>query len=131
TRRPLRRHPRSFAALRLGPLARRPRRTPPVGRAVPPLGRAAAPHTAPAPRGVSPAPLPAERLPLGPEDRHPDVVLEDAVLVDRPPKAAFLDDAGLAVHVLGSLVAGIGHEPDPLEAELAEAEIEDRVDRIG
>jgi hypothetical protein len=32
--------------------------------------------------------------------------------------------------VLGPLVHRVGHEPDPLETELPETEVEDRVDRV-
>ncbi len=75
-------------------------------------------------RNEIPAPWPGQRRPSIAQQRHPDAVLPASVLVERVSESALLDETRLAVRGLRPGVVLVGIQPDPLQAELAEGEVQ-------
>src|SRR3989337_1038330 len=70
-------------------------------------------------------------LPLVAQDGHHVSAGEPAALVSVVAQGALVNEARLLVRTTGSLVLGPHVEPDALQAKLPEAEVDQRVDRVG
>src|SRR5215204_1583886 len=78
-----------------------------------------------------PAASSSQGEPLVAQDRHPHLIAVAAVAVPRMAQPALDAEAGLAIGRLRPQVLRVGIEPDPLHAQLAEAEVDHGVDGVG